>query len=102
MVEQSAKLQAELLGSNELQSARACICRAEIAKKNKGLKKRLLRQALAHLEAVTAILTESRLSPRDIGTKNCELQRLRELAIGKRKFSIPAPQLQSTSDPFPR
>ncbi len=91
------KREAEIIAMHELREGRACICRAELAKKQKAIKDALLKEALLHLNRVSAIMEAEGLFPKDIGTRGSELLRLRRMAEGNLAFSIPAPRPQYTA-----
>jgi hypothetical protein len=75
------KQEAEIRALHELLQARACINHARLEPDEN--QKRLLRErSKTHLNAVSELMDEWGLEPRDIGTSNPELSRLHMQSLG--------------------
>jgi hypothetical protein len=75
------KQEAEIRARQELLEARACVNHARLEPDEN--QKRLLRErSKTHLNAVSELMDEWGLEPRDIGTRDSELSRLRLQSFG--------------------
>jgi len=93
------KQTAELIAMQALLDVRAFINRAASVNKEKREEKEwkaeeaaLLGTANAHFNTLDEIMRRADLTPRDIGTKKLELDRLRIMVEGNLTFSIPPPR----------